>query len=336
MERIDKLLKKLSEADAVTGTEARIHEIIRGELSGFADRIDSDPFGDIIAHKPGREKGSALLCAHLDEVGLMVREVEGGYIRVVATGIDVRILPGQVVKILVEPPIHGVIGIKPPHLTTKEERDKVIPIKDLFIDTGLSEEELKRRVKVGDSVCFHAPYQKLQGELRTGKAFDDRAGVVSALEVFRQVDPYYDLYLILSAQEEFSGLGATIASYRINPDLALVIDVTHAPHPDQPEYRAFPLNKGPVIGVGPTLNRDLYERLKAIAKELEIPYQIEPLPRNTGTDADSIAFNREGIPTALLSIPLNYMHSPVEVVSLRDIDRTVRLLISFFSHRPWK
>ncbi|HID32571.1 MAG TPA: M42 family peptidase, partial [bacterium (Candidatus Stahlbacteria)] len=273
--------------------------------------------------------------AHLDEIGFMVRGIEGGYLRFIQHGgVDVRILPGQAVMVLTDPPIFGTIGIKPPHMTTKEERKKVIPIRDLFIDTGLDEAELKEKVKIGDLIGFYSPYRRLKDNFRTGKAFDDRAGVTAAVEVLTKVDPYFDIYLVLTVQEEFTGLGAGVTAYQIKPDLAIVIDCTHGPHPDLPEYLTFELEKGPVIGVGPTLNPKVSKSLQKTAEENGIPYRIEPMPGHTGTDAEKIAFSREGVLTGLVQIPIKHMHSPVEVVSLTDIDHTVKLLTLFLSRKP--
>lgn len=332
MERIDDLLKKLSESYAVSGQEGKINDLVQSELSGFCDSVETDQFGNIIALKKGKVKGSAVVACHIDEIGFTVKDIEGGYIKFDEdVGCDGRILPGQRVVILTEPPIFGVVGTRPPHYTTREERGKVIPLKDLFVDTGLGPEELKSRVKIGDVIGFHGPYLTLQGCFRSGKSFDNRVGVTCGIEILRQAEPYYDLYLVLSVQEEFSGLGAMITGYRIDPNFAIVIDCTHGPHPSQPEYLTFEMDKGPVFGTGPTLDRRLLDEIKKLADARKIPYRIEALPRDTGTDADSIAFTKAGIRTMLVQVPIRYMHSPVEVVCIRDINKTVSILKEFLS-----
>lgn len=332
MGKIDSLLKKLTESYAVTGKEKDIHNLVRSLLEGHCDSIETDQFGNIIAFKKGKAKGSVLVVCHLDEIGFIVKEIEEGYLRVAEVGgSDSRILPGQMVVVLIEPPIFGVVGIKPPHYTTKEDREKTIPLKDLFIDTGLEPDDLKKKVRIGDLVGLHSPYVKLNDRYRSGKSLDNRVGVACGIETLIQTDPHLDLYLILSCQEEFSGLGATITSYRIDPDFAIVIDVTHGPHPGAPEFQTFEMDRGPVIGTGPTLDRNLFSQIKRLADDLEMPYQIEPLPKRTGTDADSVAFTKEGVRTVLVEVPIKYMHSPVEVVCIRDLEKTVRLLKEFLS-----
>lgn len=332
MERIERLLKNLSESYAITGQESAIFELVKAELNGCCDSIFSDQFGNIIAFKKGRKDGSVLIACHLDEIGFMVRDIESGYLRITRLGgSDPRILPGQTVVILTEPMISGVIGIKPPHYTTREEREKVIPLDELFVDTGLDVKRLKKRVKIGDFIGLESSYLKLHGSFRSGKAFDNRVGVTCGIEILRQAKPTLDLYLILTSQEEFTGLGATITSYKIDPDYAIVIDCTHGTHPGYSGHETFQMDKGPVLATGPALDRELLKKIKKTAQDLKISYQIEPIPRQTGTDADSITLVRQGIRTMLVEVPIRYMHSPVEVVCLKDIEKTVRLLREFLS-----
>ncbi|MEO0189932.1 MAG: M20/M25/M40 family metallo-hydrolase, partial [candidate division WOR-3 bacterium] len=238
----------------------------------------------------------------------------------------------QEVIILGSREIKGYIGIKPPHLMSKEEKEKVLPIDKLFIDTGLKPKVVKKLVHIGDVVAFLGKYCKLQNDLRSAKSLDNRASVACSLAIIDELiklGPPCNIHFVATSQEEFTGLGARIFSYKLPLNYAVVIDVTHGEHPELREEECFPLNKGPVIVRGPTIPQRLFRLLIETAKELEIPYQVEPAPTWTGTDAEAIAFNKEGIPTCVLGIPLRYMHTPVEVVSLKDIERTARLVVNF-------
>jgi endoglucanase len=226
----------------------------------------------------------------------------------------------------------GYIGVKPPHLVSKDERSKVHPLTDLFIDVGMAPVDLKKNIRVGDYIAFRGTYQKLQGDLRSVKALDNRASVacgILVLQALAKLDHALSVHFVATSQEEYTGLGARTHAYKLPLDYAVVVDVSHAEHPSLKEHECFPLNNGPTIVRGATVPAKLHDLLVATAKELEIPYQVEPVPSSTGTDADDIAFNREGIPTCIVGIPLRYMHTPVEIVSLKDIERAARLITYF-------
>jgi endoglucanase len=247
-------------------------------------------------------------------------------------GADVRILPGQEVTVLGKKRYRGYVGVKPPHLLGREERKRVLPLEELFIDVGLRPGVVKRDVRIGDYIAFAAKYKKLQGDLRAVKSLDNRASVACGIMALRELakkDHGLDVYFVATSQEEFTGLGARTHAYKLPLDYAIVVDVSHAEHPDLKDHEYFPLNKGPTIVRGATVPARMYDLLVEAAKELEIPYQIEPVLSRTATDADDIAFNREGIPTCVVGIPLRYMHTPVEIVSLRDIERAARLITRF-------
>ncbi|MEO0206764.1 MAG: M20/M25/M40 family metallo-hydrolase [candidate division WOR-3 bacterium] len=333
IEYLDGLLKKLCQASG-TGYSGNVAEVLIDEMQSFVSDARVLEDGSVYGMVPGSGDLHLMLACHLDEIGFLVSYVEdNGFIRIRQIGgCDERILPGQEVEILSRKPLKGYVGAKPPHLMTKEEQTKVLSIDNLFIDTGLKPEVVKKLVKIGDIVCFAGSYNKLQGDFRSAKSLDNRASVACAVMIMREIaerSSPVNIHFVATNQEEFSGLGARIHSYRLKLDYGVVIDVTHGEFPGIAETECFGLNKGPVIARGATIPKKLYQILIDAAKSQEIPYQIEPLPGYTGTDADTIAFNKQGIPTCVLGIPLRYMHTPVEVVCLKDIERTARLVIEF-------
>jgi endoglucanase len=213
-----------------------------------------------------------------------------------------------------------------------EEREKTIPMDKLFIDVGVGKEELERLVRVGDLVTLRREFTQLQGDLVAGKAFDDRtavAAILVCLEGLASIRHAWDVYAVATVQEEVGLRGAITSAYGLAPDVAIAIDVTFGNQPGVSEAETVKMDKGPAIGFGPNVHPRLHEALVEMAKELEIPYQVEAVPGASGTDAWAIQVTREGIPTALISIPLRYMHTSVETVSLKDVERTGRLMAGF-------
>lgn len=335
MDYLDELLKRLTLASGV-GYSGNIEDVVFEELRtcGVDAQIEKD--GSVYGHLKGASDFGVMLACHIDEIGFMVSSVdEAGRISLSGIGgCDVRILPGQEVIVHGKDDIRGYIGAKPPHLLTTDERKKVFPIEKLFVDTGLTPSEVKECVSLGNYVSFLGSYTALQGDLRSVKAIDNRASVACGLMVVKELSRGHrscDIHFVATSQEEYTGLGARIHSFSLPVSYAIVVDVTFGEYPDLKDHEYFPLNSGPVIGRGATIPEKLHEALIAAAKKIEIPYQIEAIPTYTGTDADAIAFNREGIPTCLVGIPVRYMHTPVEVVSLKDIDRAYRLIVQFLS-----
>lgn len=285
-------------------------------------------------HLKGSGRGAVMLACHIDEIGFMVDRVDdaGRIFFSTVGGADVRILPGQAVSILGRERFDGYIAIKPPHLSAKEELKRVPRLEELFIDTGMAPDIVRESISIGDCICFNVQYGKMDGGLRTAKALDNRASVACGIAVLRELarlDHGLDVHFVATSQEEYTGLGASVHAYRLPVDYAIVVDVSHGEHPDLKEHERFPLNSGPTIVRGATVPAVLFDRLVNTAQRSGIPYQIEPAPSATATDADDIAFSREGIPTCIIGIPLRYMHTPVEVVSLGDIEAGVHLITNF-------
>jgi len=334
--QIAPLLKKLSEARGVSGYEAEVRGIVTEEFGRYADEVQTDKLGSVIALKRGEgeePRRRIMLAGHIDEIGLMVTKLEEGFLHFTSVGgFDERVLLGQEVTVHGRKDLPGIIGSRPPHVLPKEEREKTIPLDKLFIDVGMGEEELARLVRVGDLVTLRREFTQLKGDLVVGKALDDRAGVAAiliCLEGLASVRHAWDVYAVATVQEEVGLRGAIASAYGLAPDLGIAIDGGFGNQPGVPEAETVEIGQGPAIAFGPNVHPRLHEALVEVAKELEIPYQVEPVPGRSGTDAWAIQVTREGIPTALLSIPLRYMHSSVETVSLKDVERTGRLIAGF-------
>ena len=333
---IASLLKRLSEARGVSGYETEVRDIIAEEFGRYADEVRTDKLGNVIALKRGEgvePRRRIMLAGHMDEIGLMVTKLEKGFLRFTSVGgFDERILLGQEVIVHGRRDLPGIIGSRPPHVLPKEEREKIIPMDRLFIDVGVGGEELEHLVRVGDLVTIGRKFTQLQGDLVAGKALDDRTAVAAiavCLEELSSIRHVWDVYAVATVQEEVGMRGAITSAYGLAPDVAIAIDVTFGDQPGVSEAQTVKMGKGPAIGFGPNIHPKLHQALVNVAKELEIPYQVEPIPGRSGTDAWVIQVTREGIPTALLSVPLRYMHTSVETLSLKDAERTGRLMAGF-------
>lgn len=333
-------LEKLSGYTGVSGREERVAEIIKGIFSDYTDKIKTDTLGNLIALKEGegkdKDKPQIMLAAHMDEIGLMVKEIDDdGFIKFTTVGgIDQRILVGQEVTIYAKEAIKGIIGAKPPHVQEKEERNKAVKIEDMYIDVGRDNKEVTNLVSVGDLAVIKSRFNELDGNRVSGKALDDRSGVTVMLECLKELQRLHhkgDVYSTATVQEEVGVRGATTSTYGIVPDIGIVIDVGHGKMPGTSEEDTAELGNGPVIVLGPQIHPKLHEKLKEIANEYEIPYQINAETTPRGTDAFAVQVTRSGIPTALISIPLRYMHTSVETLDLTDIKQAGRLLANFIN-----
>jgi putative aminopeptidase FrvX len=339
------LLQKLSEASGVTGYEHAVREIVIDEFRPYADEVQVTTLGSVIALKRGaRDAKTAtvkapapkvLIEGHMDEIGLMVTDIDHGFIRFAPVGgFDARVLLAQEVIVHGKKPLRGIIGSRPPHVMTEEERNKVIPIRDLFIDVGLPEARVRELVQVGDLITIARKMVSLKNNLVAGKAFDDRAAIVTIAEALRQlaaIKHTWDVYAVANVQEEDGAWfgGAFTSTYRINPDVAVALDVSHADQPDTTEINAVPIDQGMGIAMGPNIHPRVHQKLVEVAKANEIPFKVTAYPGPTGTDAWAIQVVREGIPTGLIDIPLRYMHTSVETLSPNDLERIGRLLAHF-------
>jgi tetrahedral aminopeptidase len=332
-------LKTLVEVHAPSGHEAPARAIIRESWLDFVNEFEQDKLGSLIGIKratlPNPNQRKIMLSAHMDEIGLMVREIVDGFIYVHRiAGVDNRVMLAQPVIVHGKRPLPGIVAAAPPHLLTDEETKKYPPFDHLVIDVGLSADEVRELVQIGDLITSDVPMIELQGGYLAAKAMDDRASVASvtfALHELQMMQHSWDVYATATVQEESGLYGAATAAYHIKPDIAIAIDVTFADQPGVPADDANEMGAGPAIGLGANFHPKLFDKMIEVAKEYEIKYQIEPAVGATGTDAASIQVAREGIPTLLLSLPLRNMHSPVETLNLRDIERTGRLMAQFIA-----
>jgi putative aminopeptidase FrvX len=350
-------LEELVKASSITGRERAVADLLLERWSSLVDEASLDRLGSYIGLKRG--EGSAtelrslpfpgpetvlgwpgsrhpgpprvLAAAHLDSIGGMVTAIEpGGFLRFTTVGgVDRRLLMAQEVEVHGARVIPGVIGSKPPHVTTPEERSKLVPVEHLYIDTGLPEAEVRRLVPLGAPVLPRFAFRRLQNGRVSSRYLDNRAGVLAlrvALEELRQLRHTADFFAVGTVGEEFGGLsGAVTTAFAVKPDIAIAVDVTFGKHPGS-ETDAFPLGGGPTIGVGPNCTPKLAKLMRQVAEELGIRYELEVMSGPSGTDAWGMQVVRGGMATGILSIPLRYMHTPVEMVDLADIKAAGRLL----------
>ncbi|MDW7739863.1 MAG: M42 family metallopeptidase [Bacillota bacterium] len=337
---ITDILLELLSASGVSGDETAAVEIAERYLKPYAPEIKRDRFGNLLAFRPGtrtlkKDKITLAIVAHIDEIGAMVTKIEeGGFLRFTGIGgFDARTLPGQTVEVFGKRKRRGVIGASPPHILTEKEKRSTIPMNKLFIDLGLDEKTVKREINVGDRITLEQePVLMSDSRMITGKALDDRAGVATLIACASELSGLQhsaDICFIASMQEEVGLRGAITAAYGLNPDLAVAVDVTHGDMPKLEAGSFYKLGGGPALAVGPNLHPLLSRHLQELAAAHFLPYQIEAIPGRSGTDAWAFQVSREGIPTALLSLPLRYMHTAVEMINLDDLKVSARLLSYF-------
>ena len=331
-------LKELIETPSVSGFEADAAALFCKHLEPYADEVGVDVMNNAYAcSKAKNSTRRIMLDAHIDEIGMQVIYVDDfGHIYVRrAGGIDVQCLPGShvLVRAVDGDYIPGVIGKKPVHLMLPDEKNKTMEIESLWIDTGLSPEEVKERIQVGTVVVTAPNFTFLSQHRISSKALDDKIGVYVVSEVFRNLasqERDYDLYAVASAQEEVGTKGIVPAAYSINPDIAICVDVDFATDvPDCPKrkYGDVRLGEGVIItrNLDSNLNLSLYA--EKVAKEQGVPYQISARNISTGGNNTSrVQLSRNGVQTLFVSIPCRYMHTPVEMCDLRDVEAAIRLL----------
>lgn len=341
MSAMKKMLIDILSTHSPSGNEEVMLQKYSAYIAPFVDDIFQDSLGNMIALKRGYGEGrkKLMIAAHADEIGLIVTYIDNnGYIYFQEVGaVDTNILPGQRVDILHGNNIvTGVIGKKPLHLQDKSEYAKDWMAEDLWIDIGVCDrQEALSRVDVGDYVTFHSCPEKLNEKVVTGRAMDNKMGIYSMIEIARSLEGNElesDIYFVATVQEEIGGRGAGTSAFGIQPDIAVVIDSTHATdYPSVSPRRSgeIKLGCGCVIAQGPNICRGLSDRLIEIARKEKMDYQVQAISHPTGTDANPIQISANGVRTALISIPCRYMHTSNEIVNLNDINNTVKLLNMF-------
>lgn len=339
MLNLKKHLKDLTEAHAPSGHEAPIRAILRDAWADYVDEFQTDRLGSLIGIKrathPQNPPRKIMLAAHMDEIGMMVSGFVDGFIRIHRiSGVDNRILPAQSVIIHGKQPLRGLVATKPPHLLTDNDKKNYLGFDDLLIDVGLPAETVQEWVKIGDLITMDAPLFDLNGRRVAGKALDDRACVAiitAMLDMLKGMTHSWDVYAVATVQEETGLYGARTAAQFIKPDIAIALDVNFADQPGIDADDAMEMGGGPVLAYGGNFHEKLRQRIRDVAKDYEIKYQDEYIVGASGTDAWAIQVANEGVPTALLSLPIRNMHSPVETADLGDMERTARLLAHFIN-----
>jgi tetrahedral aminopeptidase len=345
MPELASFLKSLLSAPGLSGYETPVAKLIEEKWHPLLDEITTSRLGSLHGLKKGAAaagKGpSVLVAAHMDAIGLMVTHVvDGGLLHVTAIGgIDARVLPGTPVTVYAtggdaSQELFGII-IQPPARTLPASLgDNPVGINYLLVDVGLPHKQVLESVRTGDIVSFATPPVELAGDVISGHSLDNRVSVAAltvALEELQGKSHAWDVWAVATAQEEETLGGAATSAFELHPHLAIAVDVTFAKGPGANDWQTFPLGKGPTLGFGPNLHPFLHRSLKDLAEKLEIPYSVEVLPRHSGTDAYAMQVAAEGIPTMVIGIPLRYMHTPVEMVTYKDIQRTGRLIAEFIA-----
>ena len=345
---IGEVLKQLSETPGPSGMERRVADALEELWSPLVDVIERDRVGSLLATKYGKgdePRSRILLAAHMDEIGLMVKQIVrepdapggSGFLHATKVGsVDTRHLYGQMVV------VHGsgekggdaagVVGALPVRMLPEAKRSKALDLDDLVVDTGCSYEELLTKVQVGDFISFRQPVRELLNRRVTGKALDNRASLAAmtvCLENLRGRRHSWDVIAVATAQEETRLLGAYTSAFAHEPEAAIAIDVTFGKGPGATDELTYELGGGPTIGLGPNFHPGMIQGIKEAAKALEMKVHDGPQARPGGTDAYALQIARQGIPTGLVLIPLRYMHTMVESVALVDVERTGRLLGEF-------
>ena len=345
MSEIQRLLERLSNAHGISGREGSIQEIVREEIGPYVDEIRVDNLGNLVATKNG-ERPSVMIAAHMDEIGLMTKYVdEKGFMRFVTIGgwFDQTLLNQRVIIHADSGPIYGVIGSKPPHVMKPDDRKKPVEIKDMFVDAGCKDQEEAKAlgIKPGTPMSIDRTFAKLAGDRATGKAFDNRAGVVIMIEALKRTKTKSQIYAVGTVQEEVGLKGAKTSAFDLRPDVALATDVTiPGDHPGiEKKDSALEIGKGPVITIADASGRGIIATEKVVdwlaetAQEFEIEVQMDVSGGGT-TDATAIQLTREGIHTGVISIATRYIHSPVEVLSLKDVEACAELIARALETAP--
>jgi len=339
-------LRTILETPSPSGFEQPVQKLVRERLKEYCDEVRTDVHGNVIGVRNPKAKMRVMLAGHVDEIGFMIQSIsDDGFLRFAGIGgIDPQIPVGQRVQIHSEKgPVSGVIGKKAIHLMDAEERGKSLKLHELWIDIGAkNRKEVEKCVQIGDPVTLDVKFLPLKNNLVAARGMDDRVGTFTVIETLRLVAKKklnVAVYGVSTVQEELGLRGARTSAFGIDPHVGIAIDVGQASdHPtvDKGRFGDVKLGKGPMLHRGANINPVLGQMLVRTAQKAKIPYQFTGAPTATGTDANAMQIARAGAATALLSIPNRYMHTPVEIISLKDLENAAKLLAHFLSHLPAK
>lgn len=333
MIELKETLKSMISLPGLSGYEKPVRDVITEAWKTLVDEISVSRLGSLHALRRGNgvePRPSILLAAHMDAIGLIVTGIKDGLIRFTEVGgIDPRILPGQLVTVHGRKDIPAVVVQPPDYLLPPSERNRSVDMHFLFIDTGLYEKDVLNLVRIGDLVSFAQQPLELTGNSLSGHSLDNRASVAAithCLSELSHLQHAWDVWAVATVQEEETMAGAITSPFVIKPQIAVAIDVTFAKGPGASDWRTVSLAKGPSLGWGPNIHPYIYRKFEDVAEKLDIPFQRDYMPRHSGTDAYGMQTVEEGIPTMVISIPLRYMHTPVELIVIKDLERTGRLI----------
>jgi endoglucanase len=332
----------LVETPSPSGFEQEVQRIIKEEMKKYTDSVKTDVHGNVIGVLNPNGTPRVMLSGHCDEIGFMVNYItDDGYIYFSAIGgVDASLLPGQ--RVLIHSDggkVLGVVGKKSVHLMEEGEKKKVVELHKQWIDIGVkSKKEAKKLVSVGDPITFCTDFQILRKNMAVSKGFDDKMGSFVVVEVLRLLSKEKfspSVFAVSTVQEEVGLRGARTSAFGINPDVGIAIDVTSAsdyPDVDKKRVGDVAVGEGPVLGKGANINPVIGRKLVEIAKREKIKYQFCGLPKGTGTDANIIQLTRSGVATGLVSVPCRYLHTPIEVISLDDLESASHLIAAFIKN----
>ena len=294
--------------------------------------------GSLHALKKGIGKGkrpSVMIATHMDSIGMIVSKIVDGFLYITSVGgVDIRVLPGAEVTVHASSgdELPAVVAMPPVRYLPEKEKNGAVGIRYLLVDTGLLPRDVSKKVRVGDLVSYsNAPFE-LAGDIVSGHTIDNRASVAAltvCLEELQGKRHVWDVWAVATVQEETNFLGAYTSAFQLQPDIAIAVDGTFAKGPGASDWQTHPMGKGVGLCIGPNMHPFLHKKLRELADQLEIPWFLDVTPVHSGTDAYPMQVSMEGIPTALVEFPMRYMHTPVESVSIKDIQRTGRLLAEF-------
>ncbi len=331
-------LKEIVETPSPSGFETAVQKVIKNRMKKITEDVSTDVMGNLTAVLNKNARPRIMLAAHCDEIGFMVKFIsdEGFIYFTTIGGIDAHIIPGRKVYIHTEKgKVLGVTGKKAIHLMEEEERKKISKIEDLWIDIGAKDKkQAQELVNIGDPITFAEEMDVLRNELLVSRAFDDKMGaylVVEIMDALKDKKLSSSIYGVITVQEEVGLRGAVPSTFRVEPDIGICLEVAHAadhPSVDKRKIGEYKIGSGPVISRGANINPKLFNLLINTAKREKIPYQVLGEPGRTGTDTNVMQLSKKGVATALVSVPLRYMHTPVELLSTKDLDNTARFIVT--------
>jgi tetrahedral aminopeptidase len=332
-------LKSLISVSGLSGYESPVAKLIAEKWSLLVDETSISRVGSLHGFKKGNgesSRPSVMIATHMDAIGMRVSKIVDGFLHITNIGgIDVRVLPGAVVTVHATKSgeeLPAVVVMPPAQFLPGSVGDGFATINNLLVDTGLSPREVERKIHVGDLVSFANEPFELAGDVISGHTVDNRASVAAltaCLEELQNKPHVWDVWAVATVQEETTYLGAYSSAFALRPQIAIVVDTTHAKGPGANDWQTFPMGNGVGLCIGPNMHPFLHKKLEELAERLEIPWFLEAAPINSGTDAFAVQITAEGIPTGLIEIPIRYMHTPVESVAMKDIQRAGRLLAEF-------